>query len=76
MNNPPNYRAVLKQLGQLRKRIETAPPAVWKKAFRFFESVDTAAAEMEETLRDSRRATDKQQEAVNNWLAAVERWFK
>jgi len=42
----------------------------------FFESVRTGAVSIGETIEKTRRVSEKQQKALDNWEAGVNRWLE
>lgn len=69
-------KATLEQCERILESIEDAPAYVQDKAFDFFDNVSTTLKSVYETIKMTRHVTPKQQTAIDNWEAGVNRWLK
>ena len=59
---------------QIKELIDTLPEATKEKAPTFFSDVRAKAVDIRKTVRKRETASDKQIQALENMLAAVEKW--
>ena len=59
---------------ELLELLEDAPSEIWDKAYSFFESIQSSAQNMAETLHKTNTCSRKQWETIENWIAGVKKW--
>lgn len=70
------WKDAVKQAADIVDSIDNAPEEIADKAMDFFESVRTGAVSIGETIEKTRRVSEKQQKALDNWEAGVNRWLE
>ena len=74
---PPNAAAAIAQCEALIDMIDDDVPDKAKdKAGEFFDDVRDKVVSMSETLTATGRCSEKQQQALDNWQAAVSKWIR
>src|SRR5262245_3952087 len=69
-----DVKKALEQVERIRELIEQVSPEKRSVAPQFFTNVYTSAASLGETVQKMGRVSERQQQALNNWEAAVKKW--